>query len=69
MFKSLLLCIVCAIVLTACEKEEKVPPTIGTVPKEIIDKATNDLNNATAIAADKLKAAETEEASEEDKEK
>jgi hypothetical protein len=63
LFKLLLLCAVYTIALTACEKEKQASATIGVVPKQIIDKATNDINKATAIAAEKLKAAENEGAS------
>ena len=59
MFKLLLLSAV-FLALTACEKEKQDPTTIGIVPKQIIDKTTNDINQATTIAADKLKAAENE---------
>lgn len=62
MFRLLLLCVVCTTVLTACEKEKEKQntPTIGAVPKQIIDKATNDINQASAINVEKLKAAENE---------
>jgi len=59
MFRLLLLC-AAFFALTACEKEKKDSTTIGVVPKQIIDKTTNDINQATAIAAEKLKAAENE---------
>jgi hypothetical protein len=39
--------------LTACEKEKQDSPIVGTVPKQIIDKAT-------AIAAERMEAAENE---------
>jgi nitrous oxide reductase accessory protein NosL len=60
MFRLFLLCVVCTTVLTACEKEKQNTPTIGAVPKQIIDKATNDINQASAINVEKLKAAENE---------
>lgn len=47
--------------LTACEKEKQASAEVGTIPKQIIDKATNDINNATALAAEKLKAVESED--------
>lgn len=62
MFKLLLLCAVCAMTLTACEKEKQASAKVGAIPKQIIDKATNDINNATVLAAEKLKAAESEAA-------
>jgi hypothetical protein len=63
MFKLLLLC-AAFFALTACEKEKQDSATIGTVPKQMIDKTTDDINKATAIAAEKLKAAENEAESE-----
>jgi len=60
----LLLCAVCAITLTACEKQKQASADVGAIPKQIIDKATNDINKATAIAAEQLKAAESEVAPE-----
>jgi len=33
---------------------------VGAIPKTIIDKATNDLNNAQALEAEKMKATEGE---------
>jgi hypothetical protein len=59
MYKPLLLCAV-FFVLTACEKEQQKPATIGIVPKQIIDKTTDDINKATALAAERMKAAENE---------
>lgn len=60
MFKLLLISTI-FFALTACEKEKQTSASIGTVPKQIIDKATNDINKATALAAEKLKAAETQD--------
>jgi hypothetical protein len=48
--------------LTACEKEQPSTPTIGTAPKEILDKVATDTKQAAAVAADKLQNAEIEEA-------
>jgi hypothetical protein len=49
--------------LSACDKqqEQQVTPKTGEIPKEIIDRATNDLNNANAAAAERLKKAEEEQ--------
>lgn len=60
MFKLLLLCAVCAMSLIACEKEKQASAEVGAIPKQIIDKATNDINNAAVLTAEKLKAAESE---------
>ncbi len=58
MYKILLLCIVCTITLTACEKEKQSSAAIGKAPKQILDKAQDDINKATALADEKMKAAE-----------
>lgn len=64
MYKLLLLCAICVIPLTACEKQKQASAEVGAIPKQMIDKATNDINNASALAAEKLKAAESETAPE-----
>lgn len=48
----------CIFSLTGCEKEQPEATTMGSVPKEIIGKATNDIDKATEIAAERLKTAE-----------
>ena len=58
MFKLLLICTVLAVTLTACDKQKQASAEVGAIPKQIIDKATNDINNATELAAEKMKAAE-----------
>jgi hypothetical protein len=52
MYKLLLVCTI-FFALAACEKEQQTSAAIGTVPKQIIDKAT-------ALAAERMKAAENE---------
>jgi nitrous oxide reductase accessory protein NosL len=59
LFKLLLVCAVLAVTLAACEKEKQASTEIGAIPKQIIDKATNDINNAEVLNAEKLKAAES----------
>jgi hypothetical protein len=59
MRKLLLLC-TALIALTACEKEQQALATAGKAPKQIIDKTTDDINKATALAAERMKAAENE---------
>lgn len=59
MFKLLLVCAICIVTLTACEKQKQASAEVGAIPKQIIDKATNDINKAEALAADQLKAAES----------
>lgn len=60
MVKLLLVCAICIMTFTACEKQKKASAEVGAIPKQIIDKATNDINNATALAAEQLKATESE---------
>ena len=59
MFKLLLVCALCVMTFTACEKQKQASAEVGAVPKQIIDKATTDINKAEALAADQLKAAES----------
>jgi hypothetical protein len=47
---------------TACEKQKQASAEVGAVPKQIIDKATTDINKAEALAAEQLKAAESADA-------
>lgn len=62
-FKLLLVCAVCAIILTACEQQKQASAEVGAIPKQIIDKATNDISKAEALAAEQLKAVENIDAS------
>ncbi len=59
MRKLLLLC-TALFALTACEQEKQALATAGKAPKQIIDKTTDDINKATALAAERMKAAENE---------
>ena len=59
MYKLLLLCSVYAITLTACEKQ-KASAEADAIHKQIIDQATNDINKAEALAAEKMKPVESE---------
>jgi hypothetical protein len=59
LFKLLLFCTL-FFALAACEKEQQQSSTIGAAPKQIIDKTTDDINKATALAAERMKAAENE---------
>ena len=62
MFKLLLVCALCAVTLSACEKQKQASAEVGAVPKTIMDKATNDLNNAQALEAEQRKALENVDA-------
>ena len=44
--------------LTACEQQKQAARDVGTKPKEVIDKVTNDLNAAQELANEKLKNAD-----------
>lgn len=50
------------IALSACEKQKEASAAVGAVPKQIIDKVTNDVNNAAAITDQQMKAIESETA-------
>ena len=58
MFKLLLVCALCVITLSACEKQKQASAEVGAIPKTIMDKANNDLNNAQALEAEQRKALE-----------
>ena len=47
-----------AFTLTACEQQKKASTEVGAIPKTIIDKATNDINAAQALASEKRQAIE-----------
>jgi hypothetical protein len=48
--------------LSACEQQKLASAEVGAIPKQILDKATNDINNAAAVAAEQAKAAENVDA-------
>lgn len=58
MVKFWLFCALCLLSLSACEKEKQASAEVGAVPKQILDKASGDINAAAAIADERLKAAE-----------
>ncbi len=62
MVKLLLVCALCAVTLTACEKQKQASAEVGAIPKTIMDKTTNDLNNAQALEAEQRKALENVDA-------
>ena len=62
MVKLLLVCAVCAVTLIACEKQKQASAEVGATPKTIMDKATNDLNNAQALEVEQRKALENVDA-------
>ncbi len=60
MFRLLLLCALFSLHLTACEQQKQASAEIGAKPKQIIDKVTNDLNKAQALATDKAQKIKSE---------
>jgi hypothetical protein len=66
MVKYLLIYAICALTLTACEQQKQASAEVGAIPKTIIDKATNDIKAAEALAAENAKALENVDAPAED---
>ena len=62
MLKLLLVFALCALTLTACEKQKQASAEVGATPKTIIDKTNNDLNNAQTLEAEQRKALENVDA-------
>jgi hypothetical protein len=58
MLRILLLCVVCALTLTACEKQKQASAEVGAVPKQIVDQAAREVSAASAASAEQLKAIE-----------
>jgi hypothetical protein len=50
------------LLLSACEQQKQASAEVGAIPKTIIDKATTDINNAGALAAEKQKEIENVDA-------
>ena len=59
MYKYLLIYAICAFTLAACEQQKQASAQVSAIPKTIIDKATNDINAAQALAAEQAKAIES----------
>jgi len=51
-------CVLCALSLSACEQEKQASAEVGAVPKQMMDKVTSDINAATVMADERLKAGE-----------
>lgn len=58
MIKLIAIFAMCLLSIIGCEKERQASAELGAKPKQIIDKVTTDINNATAIANENLKAVE-----------
>lgn len=63
MLKLLLICALGLMTLNACEKQKRASAEVGAKPKQMIDKAANDINAATAASAQRLQAIEHLDAS------
>ena len=55
----LIVILVSFLFLSACEQQKQVSAEVGAVPKEILDKAKNEINAAQALAAEKQKEIES----------
>ena len=62
MLKLLLVLALCAVTLTACEKQKQASVEAGAIPKTVIDKTNKDLNNAQTLEAEQRKALENVDA-------
>lgn len=58
MVKLLFICALSIASLAGCEQQKKASTEVGAVPKQIIDKATQDINKAQALATENLKTLE-----------
>ncbi len=58
MSKFWLFCALCLLSLSACEKQKQASAEVGAVPKQTLDKVTSDINAASALAEERLKAVE-----------
>lgn len=62
MYKYSLIYAICAFTLVACEQQKQASAEVGAMPKQIMDKATNDINAAEVLVAKKMQAVENAEA-------
>lgn len=62
MYKYSLIYAICAFTIVACEQQKQASAEVGAMPKTIIDKATNDINAAQALATENAKALENVDA-------
>lgn len=56
--KYFLACLMCVVALIAYELQKQASAEVGTIPKTIIDKATNDIAAAQELASEQAKAIE-----------
>ena len=62
MLKLLLVCALCADILSACEKQKQASAEVGAAPKQMMDKASSNLSKAQALEAEQRKALENVDA-------
>lgn len=62
MFKLIIIFATLLLLLTACEQQKQASAEVGAVPKQILDKATNEINAVQALAAEKQIAIESVDA-------
>ena len=62
MVKLLLVCALCAVILSACEKQKQASAEVGAAPKQMMDKASSNLSKAQALEAEQRKALENVDA-------
>ena len=62
MLRFWMICMIVITSLAACEKQKQASAEVGAVPKQILDKATQDINAAQKIAEDNMKAMENVDA-------
>ena len=56
MFKYWIIGLLFIACLSACEKQKQASAEVGAVPKQMLDRATADINKAQAIADENMKA-------------
>ena len=56
--KYFLACLMWIVALTACDQQKQASAEVGAIPKTVIDKVTNDISAAQALAVEKMKAVE-----------
>ena len=62
MLKLLLVFALCALTLTACDKQKQASAEVGAIPNTVIDKTNKDLNKAQTLEAEQRKALENVDA-------
>jgi hypothetical protein len=63
MLKLLIICGIFSTTLSACEQQKQASTEIGAIAKQTIDKVTEDIAKAQALAAARIESAEAESTS------